>query len=151
MQFLLTKELGRLAKWLRILGFDAEYVKQDKISAIIIQALREGRIVITRNQRLSQRGGLKVILLRSEQLKGQLQELLKTLQMTPQEGIMFSRCTLCNRELKPIAKAEVQDKIPAYVFQTQQKFLSCPACQRVYWQGTHWGNVSQALKEISLL
>jgi uncharacterized protein with PIN domain len=151
MKFILTKELGRLVKWLRILGYDSEYFKQDKTSSLFILALRDERIIVTRNQRLSQPRGVKIIVLKAEVLKAQLGELLKALNIALDKGIMFSRCSVCNTGLKPIEKQEVKHKVPAYVYQNQEKFTTCPACQRIYWQGTHWGNVSQALKEISLL
>jgi uncharacterized protein with PIN domain len=149
-KFILTRELGRLAKWLRILGFDAAYFHQDKISSLIIQSLREERIILTRNQRLPKTRGLSIVFLQSEELEKQLPEVLKALQIKPDPAIMFTRCTLCNAGLKPIAKEEVRDKIPEYVYQTQNSFLTCPGCQRIYWQGTHWGNVTAMIKELRL-
>ena len=62
---------------------------------------------------------------------------------------MFSRCTICNEALLKIDKEEVKDRAPKYVFEAKQDFTSCPKCQRIYWQGSHWGNVNQILKEIS--
>ena len=64
---------------------------------------------------------------------------------------MFSRCTICNIELTQVGKHQIQDKVPEYVFQTQEKFYTCKNCLRIYWAGTHWGNVSGALKELSLI
>ena len=61
---------------------------------------------------------------------------------------MFSRCIICNVELEDIDKAKVKDKVPEYVFKTQGEFITCPKCQRIYWQGTHWGNVRRCLEEI---
>lgn len=148
MKFILTKELGRLAKWLRILGFDTVYYNQDNLSSLIIQALRDERIILTRNQRLPQARGLKIVLIKNEKIKKQVEEILKTLKIKPEPGIMFSRCILCNTELVDIVKDKVKDKVPEYVFKTQEDFLTCPKCQRIYWQGTHWGNVQKTLEEI---
>lgn len=150
MKFILTKELGRLAKWLRILGFDTEYFNQDNASSLIIQALRDNRIIITRNHRLPKSAGLKILLLKAQNLKEQLAQVLKALQITPLSDMMFSRCIICNETLVDIDKEKVKAKIPEYVFKTQQDFITCPKCQRIYWQGTHWGNVSTTLKEIML-
>jgi len=147
-KFILTKELGRLAKWLRILGFDTVYYNQDNLSSLIIQALRDERIILTRNQRLPQARGLKIVLIKNEKIKKQVEEILKTLKIKPEPGIMFSRCILCNTELVDIVKDKVKDKVPEYVFKTQEDFLTCPKCQRIYWQGTHWGNVQKTLEEI---
>jgi len=148
MKFLLTKEVGRLAKWLRILGFDTEYIKKDNASAVIIQALREERIIITRNSRLPKSGGLRIEVIRTQDLKQQLQEILKTLNISLDTRLMFTRCIICNAELVHIAKDKVKDKVPEYVFKTQNYFVTCAKCNRIYWQGTHWGNVQEALKEI---
>lgn len=150
MKFLMTKELGRLTKWLRILGFDAEYFTQTKTSSLIIQALREERIIISRNHRIPCDKGIKIILLKNEKLKEQVSELLRELKITPQAERMFSRCILCNEELRKIEKEKVKDKVPEYVFQTQEKFITCPRCRRIYWQGTHWGNVRETLEKIKL-
>lgn len=148
MKFILTKELGRLAKWLRILGFDTVYSKQDKPASLIIQALRDERIILTRNQRLPKDRGLKIVLVKNETIKKQVAELLKTLKIIPEPEKMFSRCILCNTILAEIAKEKVKDKVPEYVFKTQENFITCPECKRIYWQGTHWGNVQKTLEEI---
>lgn len=149
MKFILTRELGRLAKWLRILGFDTEYYNKDNISSLIIQALRDNRIIITRNSRLPRSAGLKIVLVSSERLKEQVPEVLAALKIKLSDDKMFTRCIICNRELVSVEKETVKDKVPEYVFKTQEEFVACPGCERIYWQGTHWGNVAKSLKEIS--
>lgn len=150
MKFILTKELGRLAKWLRILGYDAEYFDNSNHSALIIQALRDGRVILTRNQHLPKRTGLQIIIVNSEEIKQQLSEVVKTLKLGVNKDIMFTRCILCNTLLEQIAKVSVQDKVPEYVFKTQENFITCPKCKRIYWQGTHWGNVAKILEKIGV-
>lgn len=149
MKFILTKELGRLAKWLRILGFDAEYFEQDNLSSLMVEALRDERIILTRNQRLARPGAIKIILIQADIIKEQLREVLKKLNIRPISDMMFSRCILCNQELVDIDKEKVKDKVPEYVFKTQKDFITCPECKRIYWQGTHWGNVTKTLEEIN--
>ena len=148
MKFILTKELGRLAKWLRILGFDADYFNQDNISTLIIRALRDNRVILTRNHRLPKSLGLKITTVQAERVKEQVAEVLKALQIKLSSDRMFTRCILCNEELVSVDREKVKDRVPEYVFKTQENFVSCPKCNRIYWQGTHWGNVSQTLKEI---
>lgn len=150
MKFILTKELGRLAKWLRILGFDAEYSKEDKESGLIIRALQEGRIILTRNVHLGQHPGIKKLHIDSGYISKQLRQAFVELPLKPDTALMFSRCTICNETLSSIEKEKVKDKVPEYVFKTQNDFLTCPKCQRIYWQGTHWGNVEKILKEIQV-
>jgi len=149
-KFILTRELGRLAKWLRILGYDTIYFYQANSGSLLIQALREDRIILTRNHRLSRPGGAPIVMVRSEILKEQIGEVLKQLHIEPRDDIMFSLCVICNTRLIPVSKEKVKDKVPEYVFSTQEDFITCPSCNRVYWQGTHWGNVKEMLKEIGL-
>ncbi|MBI3991053.1 MAG: Mut7-C RNAse domain-containing protein [Candidatus Omnitrophica bacterium] len=148
MKFILTKELGRLVKWLRILGFDTIYYNQDKPSSLIIQALRDERIILTRNQHLPKDRGLKIMLIKNEKIKKQVEETLKILEIRLEPEKMFTRCILCNTLLVEIAKEKVKDKVPEYVFKTQENFITCPECKRIYWQGTHWGNVQKTLEDI---
>ncbi|MFZ5845151.1 MAG: Mut7-C RNAse domain-containing protein, partial [Patescibacteria group bacterium] len=60
---------------------------------------------------------------------------------------MFSRCTICNQELSSIDKTKIKEKVPVYVYNTQENFFICAVCNRIYWQGTHWGNVKKTLEE----
>ena len=148
MRFLLTKELGRFVRWLRILGFDTEYFKEGSASSLIIEALRSGRIIITRNHRLPRSRGIQIIVIEAEKIKEQVSEAFKVLNIKPNPDAMFTRCILCNEKLKEIEKEKVKDKVPEYVFKTQEDFITCPKCKRIYWQGTHWGDVTKTLKEI---
>lgn len=148
-KFIITNELGRLAKWLRIVGYDAEYFAGDNHSSLFIQALRDGRIILTRNQHLPKRTGIKILLINSGAIKEQIAEVVKMLKLCVNKDIMFTRCILCNALLEQIEKIKIQDKVPEYVFATQDNFITCPKCKRVYWQGTHWGNVSKILEEIN--
>ena len=149
MKFILTPELGRLAKWLRILGFDAVYSTQVHLSSLLIHALRDNRIILTRNSHFIHKAQMtKAIWIKSDEVSQQLRQVIKELSLRLEKDLMFSRCTICNIELQGINKQQIKDRVPEYVFKTQQKFFACPSCQRVYWPGTHWGNVSEALKEI---
>ena len=149
MKFILTRELGRLAKWLRILGFDSEYFQEDNIGSLIIQALRDNRIILTRNLRMHDIYGTKIIYIKSERLPEQVAQLLKELKLGSNSKQMFSRCIICNTELIAVEKEKIQDRVPEYVFATQDNFVTCPQCKRIYWQGTHWGNVKKILEGIN--
>lgn len=148
MKFILSKELGKLAQWLRILGFDAEYFQKDNRSSLIVQALRDDRIILTRNHHFPLHLGIRIIQINSEKIKEQVVEVLKALNLPVNKDIMFSRCVICNTALTAIEKKQVKEKIPGYVFETQDSFLSCLKCGRIYWQGTHWGNVLKTMEEI---
>lgn len=149
MKFILSKELGKLATWLRILGFDSVYYKQDRISSLIILALKEDRVILTRNHYLPKHTGIRIIVVDSERVNAQLKEVLKALNIKANKDIMFSRCVICNILLSSIEKTKIESKVPEYVFATQEKFLTCEVCNRIYWKGTHWGNVEEIIEGIS--
>ena len=150
MKFILTPELGRLAKWLRILGFDTVYVTKTNVSMLLIQALRDKRIILTRNERIINKlRPIRLVRIKSDGVKHQLKQIFADLKIRVEKDTMFSRCTICNAELNIINKTQLKDKVPAYVFKTQQSFFKCPCCQRIYWSGTHWGNVNKILIEIN--
>ena len=148
-KFLLTREVGKMAKWLRILGFDARYEPSGHKSFVMIEALKEERIVITRNLRFGARHGGTVIFIKSNELKTQLQELLILLSLEVKKEKLFSRCIVCNEALKDIEKNLVKNEVPPYVYQTQEEFKKCFHCHRIYWKGTHWGNVEEVIKKLS--
>lgn len=151
MKFILTKELGRLAKWLRILGFDTEYFTESQESTFIIKALQEDRVILTRNVHLGQHAGIKMLQIKPDYVNEQLKQVMQELSLKPNKSLMFTRCILCNEALRAIEKEKVKDKVPEYVFKTQSDFVTCPKCQRIYWQGSHWGNINTILKEIGSL
>jgi hypothetical protein len=146
-KFILTRELGRLSKWLRILGFDTVYYNSDNIATLIIQALRDDRIVITRKKAIGQ---LKTVNIQKDEIKDQLKEVISKLNLEIDEEAMFTRCVVCNELLDELSKEDVKDKVPEYVYNTQEEFYGCKSCKRIYWQGTHWGNVKKLLKEVGL-
>ena len=86
MKFILTKELGRLAKWLRILGYDTTYFCQGNPSSLIIQALRDGRIIITRNSHLSKSRGAKTVFIEAEKIKEQMSGRLRNSIFNPTQA-----------------------------------------------------------------
>ena len=148
-KFIVTRELGRLAKWLRILGFDTTYHNIDNVSTLVITALREDRIILTRNTKIGQHRGIKIIKVNSDFVKEQLTQVLGDLKISPRQDLMFSRCIICNKELIAIEKTSIKDKVPEFVYNTQEEFVSCPVCGRIYWQGTHWGNVKEIIAKLS--
>lgn len=148
MKFLATIELGRLCKWLRILGYDCGYFTEDSLVSLTIKSLQEDRVILTRNVRLSARAGYKVVHIKSDFVKEQLKQALDDLKLEPDKEAMFTRCTVCNLLLEPIEKKEAKGKVPEYVYGANEDFVRCPGCRRTYWRGTHWGNVREYLDGI---
>jgi len=147
MKFILTKELGRLSRWLRILGFDTVYYDKDNLGTLLILALREDRKIITRSRSLIHPKRCMVII-DSDRLEEQLKEVIPKLNLKIEKEKFFSRCTVCNRELTDVEKGKIKQQVPPYVYQNQEHFMKCENCNKIYWKGTHWGNIKEAIGKI---
>jgi len=147
-RFILTKELGRLSRWLRILGFDAEYDINDNPGRLIIEALKGGRIILTRRHKMPQSRGVRIVIVNEERLQGQIIEVVRLLGLRLDAEKMFSRCIICNVALDATEKEKIKDRVPQHVWLTQAQFVTCPVCRRIYWRGSHWDNAAEVLKDI---
>jgi len=151
-KFLVDFMLGRLAKWLRILGYDTLYVDKAFSENILLKSLKDNRILVTRNNRLSRKRALKLVLVKSDKIMEQLAQIVRDLKLNVSEKNFFSRCTFCNTELKPVEhKESVKPSVPEYVYNTQDKFSVCPGCRKIYWAGTHFDLLSKALKKAGII
>jgi uncharacterized protein with PIN domain len=133
--------LGRLAKWLRLLGYDTDYDNVASDPELARRSRAEGRVLLTRDHELANRRGLQTLLIQSEVLEEQVCEVQDALGAPPSPAL--SRCSVCNVVLEPATAEEIADRVPPYVLRTQTEFHSCPGCGRVYWPGTH----IQAMRE----
>ena len=135
LQLLADGMLGKLAKWLRLLGYDTAYDNVASDRELARRARAEGRVLLTRDRGLAARRGLRTLLIQSEVLEEQVQEVLDGLGGPPHPAL--SRCSVCNTVLEPISPAEIADRVPPYVLKTQTEFRRCPGCGRIYWPGSH--------------
>ena len=147
MKFLVTPELGKLTKWLRAIGYDAEISEED-IPDLLAKATAEDRTILTRLVRLRHHRGTPVVWIRSDQLKRQLQEIKTSCGVRLVQKKLFSRCILCNVPVEEIAKEKVKEKVPPHVFKTMNQFSRCPGCRRIYWAATHWERASDFLRAL---
>jgi uncharacterized protein with PIN domain len=138
MKFLADSSLGRLSKWLRILGHDTLYWRGEADRAFLRKAEREGRAVLTRRKDVlaRQHPGL-VLFVENDRVEDQLVEVLGKLGLKPDPGRLFTLCLRCNEPLKEAAPEEMRPLVPDYVSRTQREFRMCPKCRGVYWSGTH--------------
>ena len=152
MRFVVDSNVGRLARWLRIAGFDTLFVRDIDDNRLVRIALDEDRVLLTRDRQILKRrlvtsGRLKVILIEDDEVKAQLRQVLTALNLAS-ELRPFSLCVECNEPLVPREKGEVEELVPPYVFRTQTQYMQCPGCLRVYWRGTHWERMSRELEGI---
>jgi uncharacterized protein with PIN domain len=144
--FVLDVHLGRLAKLLRMLGFDTLYSNSYDDSSLSRISRDEGRIVLTRDRELLKRSIITHgYYLRSDQPMEQLLEVLKRFDL--REKIRpFSRCLRCNRVLQETDADRVAASLPEYVARTYHRYKTCPDCGRIYWQGSHWEHMRRLLE-----
>jgi len=147
MKFLADVMLGRLAKWLRILGYDTLYFRDMEDRELIRRALQDDRVLLTRDRELSRRDGFRVLLIDAEDLESQLAQILKTMNVEPRIGDEI-RCPLCNRVLEDISRQDIEDEVPRYVWKTHREFSRCPGCGRIFWKGTHWDRIRERLRRV---
>jgi uncharacterized protein with PIN domain len=144
-QFIADAHLGGLARLLRMAGFDTLYDNARHDSAIVEIAVRDNRIVLTRDRELLKRRSLThgcyVHALKPEQ---QLREIMARLDLT-RSARPFSRCLVCNSALQPIDKAAVLGRLPPSVRNSHDRFTTCRICHRVFWQGSHWRRMQALL------
>jgi uncharacterized protein with PIN domain len=144
--FAAERTLGRLVKWLRLMGFDtlseSEYPK-----GAFMQHIGPGRVFLTRTQRLreAQAGG-GTIFIQANDPTEQAIELVRKAGIRPEDLRPFSRCIICNEEIAPVTRSAVTRWVPDYVWNTQAHFSSCLKCGRVYWKGSH---TERALKKLN--
>lgn len=147
MKFILDPALGRLAKWLRIMGYDALYWRGDR-EGLLRRAQEEGRVILTRTKEILRRaeGMCRVYEVKGDRVEVQLRGLIRDLGLRVRPEAAFGRCLLCNRGLKEVRPNEVIGRVPDYVYRTQGRFWECPSCSRVYWPGTHYERMLEGLR-----
>ena len=143
-RFVADVMLGRLARWLRALGYDTVYRRDAADRQLLGLALREDRRLLTRDTALARLARERGLLIRRDGLDDQLREVVDACGL-PEPGLL-TRCLECNLPLERIGRSAVRDRVPPYTFATQVEFQTCPGCGRVYWPGTHAASILARLR-----
>ncbi len=149
MKFVADRMLGRLARWLRLFGYDTlEIRRQENEDDVLLEmAENENRILVSRDRMLVRKAikkGIKAFTVQSSEIMEQIQEIRKEFDIKIEPEM--DRCTLCNSNIRK-AKPEEMELIRAkeYVYPATlgsvTVFWLCDACGQVYWQGKHWDNI----------
>ena len=149
LKFAADRMLGRLVKWLRVIGQDVIYGPHLTGYGLIRAARRENRLILTRNRELKQKQPPKFIFIESDRYAEQLLQVIDHCQLRPLKKC-FTRCLVCNVLLQAKAKDSVKEIVPPYVFSTQEKFSWCPKCRRVYWPATHHQKILEQLANLGI-
>jgi len=154
MLFLVDAMLGNIAKKLRILGFDSEYVSDIDDSKLIEKAKNENRTIISRDRNLidrTKKNEISSVYITTENEIEQFREILETTHLQIDEISGDSaRCTKCNSPTSQINKLEIENKIPQGVLEYHDTFWKCDGCDQIYWEGTHIKNLQEFVHKIKL-
>lgn len=147
-RFLLDGHLGKLARLLRLLGFDTHYARDLEDAAIVDLAAVEGRIILTRDRDLLKRSKVTHgYWLRAADPWKQAVEVVVRFDLT-MDARPFTRCLACNGALRQVEKACVLPQLPEAVARSYERFTICTRCGRVYWAGTHHARLRQQAAEL---
>ena len=141
--------LGRLARWLRVIGQDVIYGPHLSGYGLVRAARQEGRLILTRDGGIGKKGPPSYLFIESDRFRLQLKQVIDACGLDPLKNA-FTRCVACNAFLEPTAKAVVEGKVPAYVLATQERFSFCRKCRHIYWPATHQRKMLEELKALGL-
>ncbi len=141
--------LGKLARWLRILGCDVEYFPEIGDTELVERALKSGRLILTRDILLTRRRKAREnhFFVTGDHFRDQLRQVVESFAIDP-SGRFLTRCLECNALLVEVEREAVCGNVPPYVHATQKEFRACPSCGRIYWQGTHRERMIKEAEEI---
>ena len=145
--FIADVMLGKLARWLRILGYDTVWEEGIEDDDLVARARREGRMVLTRDRGLPREWRVdNVLLVDSDEPLEQLREVVEGLGLDWKEGL-FTRCSVCNTPLVGAGEEAVAKQVPEEVRERKEDFAWCPSCRQVYWSGGHVERMLGRLEE----
>ncbi len=142
--------LGKLTRWLRMLGHNVEYSNELDDAQLIMIAEKETRILLTRDLQLYQQAtakGVDAFYLEGKTETEKLAEIAKRFKIKLEMDMTTSRCPKCNAKVKTIPKEKVADKVEKSTFAYCYEFWECPKCGQIYWQGAHWTRIRETLEK----
>jgi len=148
--FLVDAMLGKLARWLRIMGHDSKYSTEMDDQELLLVAKTENRILLTKDLALSQQAKVKDVktyYVRGNRESERLAELANLFNITLSIDLEKTRCPKCNTKLMKAPKQEIVNKVEKNTFKHYAQFWICPNCDKVYWEGVHWTKIRGTLKE----
>ena len=151
MRFILDSMLGRLARWLRILGYDSQYLKYISDSHLLSQAKHESRILLTSDAQLYRTAiskGISCFLISTQNESERLAHLAYRFNLNLKFDSSKSKCPLCGSNIEPVQKQKIRTKVPPATLKLYETFWLCTniSCAKVYWQGSHWKKIEQTLE-----
>lgn len=149
LKFIVDEMMGKLARLLRMAGFDTLYHTRLSDDQLLQIAQEQGRLLITRDKALAERASpIKVLHISSTNPFEQFRQVVASLKLNVEERA-FERCLECNSPLRPMKKEDCQRLVPPRVFEFHHEFYQCPKCHKIYWPGTHYQSMKEKLARLS--
>jgi len=147
-RFIADAHLGKLARYLRMLGFDTAHVPDIESTHLIERSLGEKRIILTRSpETLKQKRVTHGYWIRHDDPLNQLLEVLHELDLSSQVK-PFTRCMACNGRIQSVEKTDLEGRINPLILQRFSEFRQCPDCGKIYWQGSHHQRMAQLISDL---
>ncbi len=150
--FAVDRTLGKLAKWLRILGLDTLSESEaagKRFFQLPSEYADENRMVLTRNNRLKKHfGESRLVFVTSDHYDKQLRQVIAEAGIRAADIQPFSRCLHCNLSVREIAPKDVLGRVPDYIFDSHDKFHTCRRCNRIFWPGSHTGRSLEYIRRL---
>jgi hypothetical protein len=148
LKFIADGMLGKITRWLRLLGHDVKYSNRLDDAALIAAAKKEKRILLTRDFELHKQAiakGIIAFYVEGETGEEKLAEIAKRFDVDLSVDMATSRCPKCNSRVRPISKEKVADEVKKSTFAHYEEFWKCRKCAQIYWQGAHWKGIRREL------
>jgi len=145
-RFVADVMLGKLARWLRLLGCDVLYDNSGEDSSLLATALSENRILITHDTELARRAKSNGYLVETEGTENQLREIIRRFDIEP--VLYGDRCPECNGTISEVPRESIEGEVPEYTYRTHNTFRRCENCGRIFWVGSHRELAQEDLKRI---
>jgi uncharacterized protein with PIN domain len=143
--------LGGLVRWLRVLDLDVAYDPRLDDPELVELAVAEGRTILTRDRKLTERRAARDhLLIESGRVEEQLRQVLDAFYVRPDPERFLRRCLVCNLSMEPLEAEVARARVPPFVARTQTEFRICPGCARIYWHGTHAARMARKLEQMGL-
>jgi len=150
LKFITDGMLGKLTRWLRLLGHDVEYANDIEDKQLMNIAKKQKRILLTQDLELFQQAnarGIEAFLVEGRTEVERIACIARKYGFPLEIDVTVSRCPKCNSRIKPLPKDTAAERIPKTTFTYYNEFWECPKCGQIYWQGAHWKKITKTLEE----
>jgi uncharacterized protein len=149
MKFLADRMLGKLARELRMIGYDTLYYRGNDPHELMDMARQQGRTVLTRSPgHIPHRAEDPVVVVTEDDPLLQLKDLVRAGYVSLRREDAFSRCVVCNGFIHRVSRPEVEGHVPDFIFRNHEEFFQCPECHRIYWKGSHQERMQKRIDDL---